>query len=107
MDELRSQVAETLSRATAAASVSQTAEQTAERAAGRIDDIGEYLAAVTEGVGAPAGEGASRSVARGDAGDPSTLTRDELVARVRELETVLARRSVRAALGITQKLRGS
>ena len=104
---MRAQVAEALSRATAASAVSQGAEQTAERAAARIDDIGEYLAAVTDGLGAPGVAGAQDAAAPTGTTEPSTLTRDELIARVQELEAVLARRSVRAALGITQKLRGS
>ena len=104
VDELRTQVATALERATAAASIAQGAVQTADRAAGRIGEVAEYLAAVTEGFGAPAE--ATRTEAA-PSPDLDAMSREELIERIRGLEAVLSRRSVRAALGITQKLRGS
>ena len=100
--ELRAQVERAGERATAAAEVAQQAEVAAQAAATETREFGEYLGAVSNGLGA-------RRVALADTAsvDLSGLTRDELIARVQHLEAVLGRRSVQVALGMTKKLRGS
>lgn len=100
--ELRTQVERALERSTAAAEIAQAADVVARAAAADTHAFGEYLGEVTDGLGA-------RRPAGGQAADVdlTALSRDELIARVEELEAVLGRRSVRAALGMTKKLRGS
>jgi hypothetical protein len=100
--ELRTQVERATERATAAAEIAQEADVVAQAAASETRAFGEYLGELTDGLGA------RRSTAADVAAvDLTALSRDELIARVEELEAVLGRRSVRAALGMTKKLRGS
>ena len=102
LTELRAQVERAVERSTAAAEVAQQADVAAQAAAEQTRSFGEYLGEVTDGFGA------RRSDQNGGRGtDPTTLSRDELIARVEHLEAVLGRRSVQVALGMTKKLRGS
>ena len=100
--ELRAQVDRIGERATAAAEVAQQAEVAAHAAVEQTQSFGEYLGAVTDGLGVR-----GPVVAEIGSADPSALSRDELIARVEHLEAVLGRRSVQVALGMTKKLRGS
>ena len=99
--ELRTQVERALERSTAAAEIAQAADVVAQAAAADTRAFGEYLGQVTDGLGARSAAAETADV------DLTALSRDELIARVEELEAVLGRRSVRAALGMTKKLRGS
>ncbi len=102
LDELRLQVERATERATAAAEIAQQADVAAQAAASETRAFGEYLGEVTDGLGT------RRSAAAETVDvDLTALSRDDLIARVEELEAVLGRRSVRAALGMTKKLRGS
>ena len=99
--ELRSRIDLALERATAAAEVAQAAEVAASAAAQDTAALSEYLGELTSGLGArPPAASESR-------GELVGLSRDELIARVEELEATLQRRSVQAALVVTKKLRGS
>lgn len=104
--ELRVRLDVAMERATAAAEVAQAADVVAASAAERTAAFEEYLGEVSAGwgVGSPGSvdqDGAPRER------ELAALSRDQLVARVRELEAVLERRSVQVALGMTKKLRGS
>jgi len=104
LDELRSQVTSALDRATVAAETSQRAEVMADEAASRMKEVSEYVTVLTDGLGA-----GTPPADLDPSSDPATamMTRDELIAHIEHLEAVLNRRSVQAALKVTQRLRGS
>jgi len=100
--ELRDRLEVATERATAAAEVAQQAEVAANTAEEQTTSFAEYLGVMTDRLGArPPAPGTT------DGTDLSTLSREELIARVEHLEAVLGRRSVQVALGMTKKFRGS